>query len=160
MATEIERKFQVVGTRWRQIVDGGKRYLQGYVASTEAGATVRVRMAGDTGKLTIKGPTVGVSRAEFEYTIPTPDALAMLETLCAPPLIEKTRYTVQVGRHEWVIDEFGGANAGLVMAEIELESEDEPFERPDWIGAELSDDPRYFNAALARHPWSTWKDEA
>jgi adenylate cyclase len=156
MATEIERKFWVVGDAWRGAADAGTRYVQGYLASGASGATVRVRLAGEAGWLTIKGPTVGLTRPEFEYAIPTADAEAMLQTLCTTPPIEKTRYTMTVGQHLWEIDVFAGVNAGLVMAEIELGSEGERFERPSWLGEELSDDPRFFNAALARHPYQSW----
>ncbi|MCB9525553.1 MAG: CYTH domain-containing protein [Myxococcales bacterium] len=156
MATEIERKFLVASDAWRAAADGGTPYLQGYLASG-GGATVRVRMAGKQGKLTIKGKTQGIARAEFEYTIPAADAEVMLRTLCRGQLVEKTRYRVPVGAHVWEVDVFVGANLGLVLAEVELGAEDEAFERPPWAGREVSDDPRYFNAYLARTPYAEWE---
>ncbi|TVS09030.1 MAG: CYTH domain-containing protein [Gammaproteobacteria bacterium] len=154
MATEIERKFLVEGAAWRHGAEG-KRYRQGYL-STDKVRTVRVRTIGDAGFLTIKGETRGISRLEFDYSIPGEEAESMLEALCFEPIIDKTRYRVQVGEHVWEVDEFHGVNAGLIVAEIELGSEDEAFERPDWLGAEVSDDPRYFNSNLVEHPYTTW----
>ena len=156
MATEIERKFLVRGDAWRTVE--GVPYLQGYLANA-GGVTVRVRMAGPKGKLTIKGPSQGASRAEFEYDIPADEAQIMLKTLCKGPLIDKLRYTVQVGAHEWVIDEFFGDNAGLIVSEIELEAEDEAFELPSWAGAEVTHLKRYFNARLVERPFSAWTPE-
>jgi adenylate cyclase len=155
MATEIERKFLLTHHDWRRGLTG-TRYLQGYIAEQD-GVTVRVRLAGELGKLTVKGPSTGASRAEFEYTIPATDVAEMLAALCPGGRIEKTRYRVPVGAHVWEVDEFHGDNAGLWLAEVELASEDEPFERPDWAGAEVTTDGRYYNVHLARHPWSTWK---
>jgi len=154
MGEEIERKFLVTGDAWRER-DAGVRYRQGFL-STDPDRTVRVRIAGDEGSLTIKGRTHGARRAEFEYQIPTADAQQMLDTLCRRPLIEKVRYTVTSGTHTWEIDVFEGENDGLVIAELELESEDEPFERPDWVGAEVTEDPRYFNSNLVERPYNTW----
>lgn len=155
MSKEIERKFLVSGTGWKAGATG-RRVRQGYLSSDQQ-RTVRVRAVGGRGWLTIKGPTVGLARAEYEYEVPLADADAMLSDLCALPLIEKTRYEVCHGGHRWEIDEFHGANEGLVVAEIELASEDEAFERPPWLGEEVSDDPRYFNANLVRRPFSTWQ---
>lgn len=156
MAQEIERKFLVTGASWRQDA-AGQRYRQGYLPTDQA-TTVRVRTVGDRGYLTIKGPTSGVSRQEFEYDIPLADAETMLADLCPPPLIEKWRYRVTVGDHLWEIDEFLGDNAGLVMAEVELESETEDVELPDWVGDEVSHDARYYNASLAKTPYRTWAE--
>lgn len=155
MSKEIERKFLVSGTAWKAGASG-RRVRQSYLSSDQQ-RTVRVRAVGGRGWLTIKGPTVGLARAEYEYEVPLADAEAMLGELCALPLIEKTRYEVCHGGHRWEIDEFHGANQGLVVAEIELASEDEAFERPPWLGEEVSDDPRYFNANLVRWPFSTWR---
>ena len=154
MGEEIERKFLVHGERWR---DGatGTLYRQGFL-STEPERTVRVRVAGERGWITVKGRTAGARRAEFEYEIPAADAREMLDTLCKRPLIEKVRYTVRAGGHVWEIDVFQGDNAGLVVAEIELEAEDEAFEKPSWIGDEVTEDPRYFNSSLVEHPYSAW----
>jgi len=155
MGVEIERKFLVKNTSWRDAVEGQDAILQGYLAETER-ASVRVRVKGDRGFLTIKGATAGVSRAEFEYGIPLEDARAMLDTLSSLAVIEKVRYRVRSGRHLWELDVFAGENAGLVLAELELTSEDEPFELPDWAGEEVSSDARYYNLSLARNPFSRW----
>lgn len=154
MGEEIERKFLVTGDGWRRMAEG-TRYRQGFL-STEPERTVRVRQAGPQGSITVKGKSVGARRAEFEYEIPVADAESMLDALCKRPLIEKVRYTVSVGSHTWEIDVFEGDNAGLVVAEIELESEDEAFVKPDWAGDEVTDDPRYFNSNLVAKPYRTW----
>ena len=133
MAKEIERKFLVADDSWRKGAMG-KPYCQGYIATAQADQSVRVRIAGERGYLTIKGPPQGLTRAEFEYEIPLGDAQAMLETLCQRPFIEKVRYRLPIGEVVWEIDEFEGANAGLIVAEIEMQSEELPFERPDWLG--------------------------
>jgi CYTH domain-containing protein len=119
--------------------------------------TVRVRIADSQAFLTIKGPNEGIRRQEFEYPIPLADADALL-ALCEGPLIEKHRHRVVHGGLLWEIDEFHGANAGLVVAEVELPSVEHPFEAPPWLGREVSHDPRYFNSSLSRHPFSTWDD--
>lgn len=155
MATEIERKFLVRDQRWREQARPGVRLMQGYLASTPA-LTVRVRLAGEQGRLTIKGATHGICRSEYEYAIPAEDAQAMLNELAETAIVEKTRYLVPAGEHNWEVDVFAGENAGLVLAEIELSAEDEAFERPAWLGVEVSDEPRYFNANLARHPFRHW----
>jgi adenylate cyclase len=155
MATEIERKFLVAGDGWKDAVVTETRLTQGYLASSPR-VTVRVRVKGDQGVVTIKGATQGISRAEFEYPIPVEDARAMLDTLVENGIVDKVRYRVPCGRHTWEVDVFAGDNAGLVLAEIELDSEDEPFVRPDWLGEEVSDDSRYYNANLARHPYRSW----
>ncbi len=153
MGREIERKFLV--TDDFVVPEGGTQMVQGYLAvSTEL--TVRVRRAGDEGFLTIKGKTVGISRLEYEYRIPVCDAEEML-ALCAGGLVAKTRHEVPSGAHVFEVDVFSGENTGLVMAELELASEDEPFERPAWLGEEVSYDRRYTNSALARCPFQTWK---
>ena len=156
MAQEIERKFLVTNADWRQGAEG-QLYRQGYIP-THSATTVRVRTVGDRGYLTLKGPTSGVSRQEFEYDIPLADAETMLADLCQPPLIEKWRYRVTVGEHLWEIDEFLGNNAGLVLAEVELESETEDVELPTWAGAEVSHDARYYNANLAKMPYQSWAE--
>lgn len=154
MSTETERKFLVTGTAWRSQA-AGVSLRQGYLSSAKE-RVVRVRIAGERAFLTIKGLTRGVSRLEFEYPIPLADAGRLLDELCERPLVEKTRYTLQVNGHRWEIDEFHGENAGLVVAEIELADEGRSFTPPPWLGAEVSDDPRYFNSNLARHPYSRW----
>lgn len=153
MGQEIEHKFLVTSNEWRSGVKG-TLYRQGYL-SRDTGRTVRVRIAGDAAFLTIKSLRTGIVRDEFEYPIPLTDAHSLLE-LCLPPLIEKTRYEVEFGGHTWEIDEFHGANAGLIVAEIELPTEDTPFEQPSWVGLDVSEDPRYFNSRLSEHPFSTW----
>ncbi|BCU07128.1 CYTH domain-containing protein [Allochromatium tepidum] len=155
MAIEIERKFLVVGEGWRDRVGDATRLVQGYLTE-DARTTVRVRIRGETAWLTLKGASRGISRLEFEYPIPVDDAETLLRELAVSPLIEKTRYRVPHAGHLWELDVFAGANAGLVLAELELERVDEAFERPDWLGAEVSDDPRYFNVNLARHPYRDW----
>lgn len=157
MATEIERKFLVANETWRAAAVSATRLVQGYLTATP-GLTVRVRIAADAAWLTIKGATLGISRAEFEYPIPRADAEAMLATLAQGPPVEKTRYQVPHGDHIWEVDCFAGANAGLVLAELELASVDEAFARPDWLGEEVSGDPRYYNARLARQPFRDWTE--
>ena len=155
MAIEIERKFLVRDDTWRAQVESASHIAQGYLV-TEPGITVRVRRRGDQGFLTIKGAAQGIGRSEFEYEIPLSDAQAMLRDLCVQPPLEKVRHLIPFAGHLWELDVFEGANAGLVMAEIELTAEDEPFDLPDWAGDEVTGDPRYFNAYLAHHPFSTW----
>ncbi|MBL9017742.1 MAG: CYTH domain-containing protein [Myxococcales bacterium] len=157
MSTEIERKFLVDTTRWTPR-DAGTVFRQGYLSSHRE-RTVRVRLEGERAKLTIKGPTRGVTRLEVEYDIPPEDAERLLE-LCEQPLIEKTRYVEDHGGLRWEIDVFQGANAGLVVAEVELASEDQPVIKPAWATDEVSDDPRYYNANLIHHPYSAWNPDS
>jgi CYTH domain-containing protein len=152
MPSEIERKYLVTAA-W-QPRDAGTLFTQGYLSSTPE-RVVRVRLQGDSAKLTIKGITIGVTRAEFEYDIPVRDAAALLE-LCEKPLIEKRRHLEQYAGMTWEIDVFLGDNAGLVIAEIELDSEAERFELPPWVGDEVSGDPRYYNNNLIARPFKTW----
>ena len=154
MAREIERKFLLRTEDWRGLAPG-KAYVQGYLAGNEA-CSVRVRIAENTATLNIKSAAAGAGRSEFEYEIPLEDARQMLAMLAWKPLIEKTRYTIEHKGFHWEIDEFRGTNLGLVLAEIELEQEDQVFEKPAWIGEEVTDDPRYYNANLARAPYSKW----
>jgi len=152
---EIERKFLVRNKSWRDTADDGVRFRQGYLIGAKQ-ASVRVRIEGEQANLNIKGATLGVRRQEFEYPIPLDEANELLDTLCEKPLIEKIRYTVRYGNHVWEIDLFEGDNAGLVVAEIELADEHEPFERPTWLGEEVSADPRYYNVSLVKHPYREW----
>jgi len=154
MGKEIERKYLVEGDAWRSLADG-KRYRQGYL-STVKEHTVRVRTIGERGYLTIKGENEGITRAEFEYEIPFNDASELLDGLCERPLIEKDRYKISDRGLTWEVDDFFGDNAGLVLAEVELESEDQSFEKPDWIAREVSDDPRYYNVNLIANPYKNW----
>jgi adenylate cyclase len=153
MGTEIERKFLVVGDDWRAVASGTD-YVQGYL-SRDVARIVRVRRAGPAAYLTIKGIPEGARRPEFEYPIPLSDAQQLMN-LCLPPLVEKTRYVIKYGGKRWEVDEFHGDNRGLILAEIELPSEDEPIDIPPWIGQEVSGDPRYFNSYLSEHPYTQW----
>jgi adenylate cyclase len=154
MPLEIERKFLVIHDGWCR-PDRGVRYRQGYL-STDPGRSVRIRSAAGKGVITIKGMTANRTRPEYEYTIPLEDAEELLDTLCLRPLIEKTRYVVEDAGMRWEVDEFEGENAGLIIAEVELAAADQPIHLPDWVGEEVTDDPRYYNASLIAHPYSTW----
>lgn len=155
MGIEIERKFLVRGKPWTDLE--GTAYRQGYLTSGPE-RTVRVRIAGDHGYLTIKGPSAGASRDEFEYPIPLPDAEQLLKRLCPKPQIEKVRYLIEHAGMTWEVDVFAGENAGLVIAEVELETADQTIELPAWAGREVTGDKRFFNAYLSRHPFLTWAD--
>jgi adenylate cyclase len=154
MGTEIERKF-LVRTKDYSKTDGVS-YRQGYLP-TKGGTTVRVRSAGDYGYITIKGATVGLSRKEYEYSIPIEDANEMLSSLCVGYIVEKVRYRVQHKDLTWEVDEFVGENEGLVVAEVELSREDQSITPPLWIGDEVSTDLRYTNLALSKKPYRLWK---
>ena len=155
MATEIEYKFLICNERWRSQVDRSVRMRQGYLTS-DTRCSVRVRVADNQGFLNIKSGTLGIQRSEYEYPIPLAEAEEILDTLCERPLLEKIRHYVRFGEHLWEIDEFAGDNAGLIVAEVELDHPDEPFARPDWLGEDVSHDIRYYNSQLARHPYMTW----
>lgn len=154
MGIEIERKFLVAGDGWRQPAERQTHFSQGYL-SRDPARTVRVRIAGATAFLTIKGATRGATRAEFEYGIPLADARQLL-ALCDGPVVEKIRHLCVVEGMTWEVDEFLGANAGLLVAEIELGDEDQPFARPAWLGDEVTGDARYVNANLAVKPFNSW----
>ena len=153
MALEIERKFLVKEDDWRN--EQGTMYRQGYLNSDEE-RTVRVRVIDDRGYLTVKGISRGAVRVEYEYQIPKAEAVAMLDDLCEKPLIEKRRYKIEYKGLVWEVDEFFGDNQGLIVAEVELESEDQVYIKPEWIGEEVTSDPKYFNANLIHHPYSKW----
>jgi adenylate cyclase len=157
MGHEIERKFLVKRDLWHADPARGTVFRQGYL-SLDPDRVVRVRVAGDRAFLTIKGATIDVERQEYEYEIPVRDADLLLDTMCVRPLIEKTRYRVDHGGRTWEVDEFAGENAGLIVAEVELPSADAALLLPDWAGAEVSYDPRYFNPNLSRHPYKDWGD--
>lgn len=159
MGLEIERKFLVASEAWRQHVGRSLPMHQGYLGDESGRASVRVRLEGAQARLNIKAAVVGAARAEYEYAIPPPDAVEMLERLCIGRL-DKARHYVEVGAHIWEVDEFFGDNAGLVVAEIELQRIDEAFQRPDWLGREVTDDRRYYNHHLALHPYRSWAHEA
>ena len=154
MGIEIERKFLIKNNSWRSLAQG-TQYRQGYLNSAKE-RIVRVRTIDDKGFLTIKGITTGATRVEYEYEIPHADASAMLDDLCEKPLIEKNRYKIAINGLTWEVDEFFGENQGLIVAEVELESEDQPFEKPEWIGEEVTGDPRYFNSNLIQNPYLKW----
>ena len=154
MAKEIERKFLVNGDAWRALAEGTS-YRQGYLNSAKE-RTVRIRTADGRAFLTIKGITVGATRSEYEYEIPFDDGKAMLDTLVEKPLIEKKRYKIPAGNVTWEIDEFLGENVGLIVAEVELKGADQTFDKPAWLGDEVTSDPRYFNANLIKNPFTCW----
>ncbi len=154
MAQEIERKFRVANDDWRAMATSSSSLKQGYLSSS-AEATVRVRLEDNLGTLTIKSKTKGITRNEFEYAIPAQEAKELL-MLCRGPLIEKIRYRILQENHTWEIDVFEGDNDGLIIAEIELTSEDDYFAKPQWLGEEVSGDSRYYNSNLATHPYVNW----
>ncbi len=158
MALEIERKFLLVNEEWKKLAEG-KLYRQGYLSTHEARA-VRVRTVGTSAHLTIKGASEGAARIEFEYEIPLDQANEMLDSLCQRPIIEKTRYKIKHGQHLWEVDEFHGVNEGLFLAEVELQSESERVELPEWVGAEVTGDAAYYNASLIASPFTTWSADA
>jgi len=155
MAKEVERKFLVKGDAWRTLAKG-TTYRQGYLNSAKE-RTVRVRTTDDKAYLTIKGITVGATRAEYEYELPYDEGKAMLDSLAEKPLIEKRRYKIPAGDLTWEIDEFLGNNTGLIVAEVERKSEDQAFARPVWLGDEVTGDPRYCNANLIKNPFTRWR---
>jgi CYTH domain-containing protein len=155
MGKEIEKKFLLVNEDWRHL-GTGEPYCQGYL-NTEKGRTVRVRTINDRGILTIKGPNIGGVRLEYEYDIPFNEAREILRELCQKPLIEKNRYKISFEGFIWEVDEFKGENDGLLFAEIELQHEGQRFTKPSWIGEEVTDDSRYYNANLVKNPYSNWK---
>ncbi len=155
MFTEIERKFLVNNDTWRNKAKSTE-FWQGYIHS-DANCLVRIRVEGEQAYLTIKGPKNGIARPEFEYAIPKIEAEDLLQNLAKKPLIHKIRHTLHVGEHLWEIDEFCGDNSGLILAEIELNKEHEYFEKPEWLGEEITFDARYRHASLAKYPFSTWE---
>jgi len=157
MAQEIERKFLILNDDWKQHVSHSDYYRQGYLSGGEK-CSIRVRISNDKAFLNIKSATLGIQRTEFEYEIPLDEGMEMLQRFCSGAVIEKTRYFVPLQNHVWEIDVFDGANAGLVVAEIELDDVDEVFVRPDWLGEEVSDDPRYYNVCLVEHPYCDWEE--
>lgn len=158
MATEIERKFLLVSEDWRGLVRDASLFRQGYLSNTPR-ASVRVRIAGSDATLNIKGMTVGLQRSEHEYPLPLADAVELLERLCERPLIEKTRHLLTYGGKRWEIDEFHGDNAGLIVAEVELDSPEEAIELPGWVGRDVSHEERYYNVCLIHYPYNQWSAE-
>ena len=155
MGREIERKFLIKDDSWRGLAKG-IMYRQGYLCRAKE-RVVRLRTAGDKGFLTIKGLTVGSSRAEYEYEIPLADCLVMLAELAEKPLIEKMRYKIPHGGFVWEVDEFLGENKGLIVAEVELADEADAFDKPPWVSEEVTGDARYYNSNLIAHPFSHWQ---
>jgi len=158
MGIEIERKFLLANNGWQDHTHRSQHYRQGYLKQ-DGKCSVRVRIGGDQAYLNIKSVRTSISRAEYEYEIPLQDANEMLDNLCVGSVIEKTRHLVEHGAHTWEIDVFEGDNAGLTVAEIELSAENESFETPAWLGTEVSEDPRYLNAALVTQPYCGWGAE-
>lgn len=154
MAVEIEKKF-LVKYLPKDLVSEPVFICQGYIAN-QKNIIIRIRIAGEEAFITIKGPTVNYSRREYEYPMPIKDAKEMIELFCQENLVEKKRYKVHHQDFTWEIDQFSGKNQGLIVAEIELESPDQIFEKPDWVGKEVSHDPRYYNSNLIGNPYSTW----
>ena len=154
MGIEIERKFLVDGTKWRDSVEQSMRYQQAYL-SRDPDRTVRIRIVERNAWITVKSSTDGLRRSEFEYAIPLEDAVEMMK-MCERPLVEKTRHLLRHAGNLWEIDEFAGENAGLIVAEIELESEDQDFEKPSWAGEEVTQDSRYYNSQLSKTPFLRW----
>jgi len=156
MGNEIERKFLVDHEKWRRVKKGkGTHYRQGYLINDEK-RTFRVRVTDKHGYITLKGSTSGISRKEYEYKIPVEDGIELLDAF-AESEVRKIRYKVKFAGNLWEVDEFSGDNEGLIMAEIELEHEDEEFDKPDWLAREVSDDDRYYNSNLSVHPFKKWK---
>lgn len=155
MAVEIERKFLLTGDSWKSSADGGTHYSQGYLVGSKD-ASVRIRIEGSQAYINIKSATIDITRQEYQYEIPVADAKEMLETLCEKPLISKVRYHINHDSHLWEIDVFSGENQGLIVAEIELSDINEEFSKPDWLGQEVSDDVRYYNVNLVKHPYKDW----
>lgn len=156
MATEIERKFLVLSDAWQSAVVKFKTMRQGYM-SGNGKSSVRIRVEGDEANINIKSATLGIMRQEYEYSIPLADANEMLNSLCDKPMVEKTRHYVEANGYTWEVDVFTGDNEGLVVAELELPDEHSQFEKPEWVGEEVSDDPRYYNVCLVKHPYKDWE---
>jgi len=154
MGLEIEKKFLIKNDNWKQFVSEEKEITQGYL-NANPNRTVRVRIAGKLGFLTIKSKSKGSVRSEFEYEIPIEDATELIE-LCEKPILSKTRFIVKFENHKWEIDVFEKENKGLVVAEIELSKEDEFFLTPDWIGKEVTEETKYYNSQLIENPYSEW----
>ncbi|VAW91215.1 Adenylate cyclase [hydrothermal vent metagenome] len=155
MGIEIERKFLLKNDNWKQDVSTSAVIKQGYLAGSDK-SSVRIRIEGDKANINIKSMTLAITRQEYEYSIPLDDAEKLLQDLCEQPQINKTRYIVKYKEHKWEIDVFSGDNEGLVVAEIELKSEDEAFSIPEWIGEEVSEQVKYYNVNLIKYPFSSW----
>jgi adenylate cyclase len=155
MPVEIERKFLLKNDNWRAQAEQSTRIRQGYLGAL-AKASVRIRVEGDHANINIKSAELSMRRMEYEYSIPLEEANEMLDRLCEHTQIDKLRHIVKYGKHVWEIDEFFGDNAGLVVAEIELGNEIEKFDMPGWAGEDVTEDPRYYNVNLVKHPYKKW----
>jgi len=155
MPIEIERKFLLANNDWCDHVKTSYRIRQGYMGEIDK-ASVRVRVQGEKANINIKSATLSMRRMEYEYDIPLDEGLEMLDQLCKQPQIDKTRYIVEQGKFKWEIDEFYAENEGLLVAEIELDDEQEKFDKPEWLGQEVTEDPRYYNVNLIKHPFKSW----
>lgn len=155
MPNEIERKFLVTSPAWQAKVKRSVKYRQGYLNDAQQ-CSIRIRIGGDRAHLNIKSATLGIQRLEYEYPIPLQDANEMLDQFCQGAMVEKTRHYVEEQGRTWEVDVFDGDNAGLVVAEIELDHEHEQFPLPEWAGKEVSDDPRYYNVCLVKRPFKRW----
>ena len=155
MGVEIERKFLIANEHWRDVVESSQLMRQGYIIGSDK-ASVRVRVSGESANLNIKSAQLGVYRKEYEIPLDLADANEMLDNLCQSPLIEKTRHYIHFSNHLWEVDEFHGDNHGLLVAEIELSDVEEAFDKPDWVGQEVSEDVRYYNVSLVKHPFKDW----
>lgn len=163
MALEIEKKFLLSNNDWYDLIDSSTYFKQGYLNGAENSnndlkSSVRIRIEGNKANINIKSMTLSITRQEYEYSIPLDDAEKMLEELCNQPLIEKTRHIVKYKGHKWEIDVFEGDNKGLIVAEIELKSEDEKFDIPSWIAEEVSSQEKYYNVCLVKNPYSKWNN--
>ena len=155
MPIEIERKFLLLSDDWRDAVFFSEQIVQGYLANTRL-CSVRLRLAGNAATLSVKSMAAGLRRDQFEYPVPAGDARQMLAALCTGPLIEKRRHVIESGGHRFEVDEFAGENVGLVVAELELADETEPYQRPFWLGDEITDELRYYNFRLVVEPFASW----
>ena len=155
MGIEIERKFTIKNDSWRNNVQSSQRLVQGYLAGNKR-SSIRVRIEGEKANLNIKSATLGISRQEYEYSIPLADATTMLDNLCEKPVIDKVRHIVVFDNKKWEIDEFSGENEGLIVAEIELDDENEVIKLPEWANEDVSHDTRYYNVCLVKNPYKNW----
>ncbi|MBD3611461.1 MAG: CYTH domain-containing protein [Hydrogenovibrio crunogenus] len=162
MAREIERKFLVTGEEWKKLADKHIHFAQGYLNDIQqpgSKSSVRIRIEGEQANINIKSLEIGLSRDEYEYPVDLDDAKKLLKTLCVGPVIEKIRYYVTFESHIWEIDVFLGDNEGLIVAEVELDSEDEALQLPDWAAKEVTEIPRYYNISLSQRPYCNWSDD-
>ena len=162
MAIEIERKFLLADASWKPLAFQQTHFAQGYlndISERHAKSSVRVRIEGEHANMNVKSLEIGLSRDEYEFSVPLSDAKKMLATLTVGPVVEKVRYLVKVGKHTWEIDEFLGDNQGLVVAEVELDSEDEQFDIPAWAGREVTEEVRFYNISLSKRPFNLWNED-